>query len=151
MFRKIRRQDRALTDAEAAAILADADWGVLSVLGDDGYPYGVPVNYAYVDGKIYFHSTEHDSHKLDAIRQHSKVCFTVVAKHELVMQEYSTNYASAVVFGTARVLDDAAASAAAMQKLVSTLSAGAVLPPCTASGYVMVEIAPAHITGKARR
>jgi len=28
----------------------------LALLGDGGYPYGVPISYVYDDGKLYFHS-----------------------------------------------------------------------------------------------
>ena len=55
MFYKIRRQDRALAEAEAEKILAAAPYGILSLVGENGYPYGVPVNAAWQDGKLYFH------------------------------------------------------------------------------------------------
>ena len=47
MFAEMRRQDRKLTQEEAEAILREGQYGVLSTTGEDGYPYGVPVSYAY--------------------------------------------------------------------------------------------------------
>ena len=57
MFAEMRRQDRKLTREEAETILRDGQYGILSTTGEDGYPYGVPVSYAYENGKIYFHGT----------------------------------------------------------------------------------------------
>ncbi len=153
MFRKIRRTEREIGIDKASEILCNADYGVLSVVGDNGYPYGVPINYAYVDGKIYFHSTSQESHKLDAIRRSNKVCFTVVAKHDIVLDELSTNYESAIVFGTARIINDPSEKAEAMGKMMSVLGRGtkyATEHGCGATAFVMVEISPEHISGKAR-
>ncbi len=154
MFRKIRRTEREIGIDKAIEILNNADYGVLSLIGDNGYPYGVPINYAYVDGKLYFHSTSQESHKLDAIRQNSKVCFTVIAKHDVVLDELSTNYASVIVFGTTRIIDETNEKAEAMRKMMSVLGRGtkyATEYGCGATAYVMVEITPKHITGKARK
>lgn len=57
MFRKMLRFQQQLADEECIGILKNEPRGVLSVLGDDGYPYGVPINHYYCedDGKLYFH------------------------------------------------------------------------------------------------
>ncbi len=154
MFRKIRRAEREIGIDKANEILCNADYGVLSVIGDNGYPYGVPVNYAYVDGKLYFHSTSQESHKLDAIHNNSKVCLTVVSKYDIVLDEFSTNYESVIVFGIARIIDEPNEKAEAIGKMMSVLGRGtkyATEHGCGATAYVMVEITPKHITGKARK
>ncbi len=154
MFREMRRKDRQLTAIASEEILSRCDYGVLSLIGENGYPYGVPVNYAYADGKLYFHSTSRESHKLDAIRTNDKVSFTVVANHEIILDALSTNYESVIVFGKARILDDATEMAAAMRNLMGVLGHGtkyATAYTCGDSSYVMVEITPEHISGKARR
>ncbi len=154
MFTEMRRKDRQLTNEEAFAILQKCNYGILSVLGEHGYPYGVPINYAYADGKIYFHSTSQESHKLDAIRENNKVCFTAVSEHDIVLDELSTNYESVIVFGTARILDEPSDRVQAMANMMSVLGRGTEYANsyhCGATNYVMVEIAPEHITGKARR
>ncbi|HAM68201.1 MAG TPA: 5-nitroimidazole antibiotic resistance protein, partial [Ruminococcus sp.] len=58
MFRKLARIKQQLDDAECIRILTEEKRGVLSVLGDDGYPYGMPLNHYYdpADGRLYFHS-----------------------------------------------------------------------------------------------
>ncbi len=154
MFREMRRHDRQLQMEEADAILKRETHGVLSVIGENGYPYGVPLNYACVDGRLYFHSTSQESHKLDAIRQHNRVCFTVVAKHEVVLEELSTSYESVIVFGTARILDKPDEKTEAMERMMSVLGRGTKYAKeytCGDHAYVMVEITPEHISGKARK
>ncbi len=153
MFREVRRKNRQIGTDEIQRILSNATYGVLSVVGDDGYPYGVPVNYAYSDGKIYFHSTSSSSHKIDSIKKNSKVCFTVVTKHELVEQDYSTNYESVIVFGTARIVEESPEKEELMGKMMDVLAPSVksiALQNCGATGYVMVEVTPQHVTGKAK-
>lgn len=104
MFRMMRRGEKAVDVAEAEELLRSQDYGIVSVLGDNGYPYGVPVNYVYDGGKIYFHSTSAESHKLDAIRKHEKVSFTIVADSQVVPEKLETRYTSVIVFDGHRVL-----------------------------------------------
>ncbi len=154
MFREIRRKEREISADKAMEILKNSDYGILSVVGDNDYPYGVPINYAYADGKIYFHSTSRESHKLDAIRKNNKVCFTVISKSDIVLDELSTNYESVILFGIARIIDEEKEKSEAMGKMMGVLGRGtkyATEHKCGASAYVMVEIIPEHITGKARK
>ena len=104
MFRKMRRFKQQLSDAEALCILEAGRTGVLAVLGDGGYPYAVPVNYVYADGKLYLHGAR-TGHKIDAIRRCDKVSFCVVAQDTVVKEELTTYFRSAVAFGRARVLE----------------------------------------------
>lgn len=104
MFREMRRSDRALTLEETQEYLKNQDFGVLSVLGDDDYPYGVPISYAYANDIIYIHGFL-DGHKIDAIRKHPKVCFTVAGDTEVLPVEVSINYTSVIAFGKAEVVD----------------------------------------------
>ncbi len=105
MFREMRRSRQQLPDEESAAILRDGRYGVLGVTGDDGYPYTVPVNYVYCQGKVYFHCAK-SGHKLDAIRRCPKVSLCVVAKEDIVEEELTTYFRSVIAFGRARVLED---------------------------------------------
>jgi len=103
MFREIRRKDRLIDKEAGIALLEACEYGVLSVLGDDDYPYGVPVNFVYQDNCIYIHGFL-DGHKIDAVKKHPKVCFTAVGDTEVLKDQISTNYISAVVFGKAEVI-----------------------------------------------
>ena len=71
-FRQMRRFKQAASQEECEAVLAAAPRGVLAVHGENGYPYGLPINYVYAGGKIYFHCAK-AGHKLDAVRANDKV------------------------------------------------------------------------------
>lgn len=104
MFREMRRIGNALPKEEAVAMLEKATNGVLSVSGDDGYPYGVPVSFVYQNDQIVFHCAT-EGHKLDAIRRNPKVSFCVVEQDLIVPEDFNTLYRSTIVFGKARILE----------------------------------------------
>ena len=59
MFREMRRKKQLLSkEKETIEILKSCTSGVLGVVGDDGYPYTVPVSYALKDDKIFIHSAK---------------------------------------------------------------------------------------------
>jgi len=103
MFREMRRIGNALPNEETVAMLRKATNGVLSVTGDDGYPYGVPVSFLYRNNQIVFHCAT-EGHKLDAISRNPKVSFCVVEQDLIVPAEFNTLYRSAIAFGKARIL-----------------------------------------------
>lgn len=104
MFREMRRKDKIKTQEETIQILNECTNGVLAVIGDDGYPYGVPVSYIYNDGKIYFHCAG-EGHKLDAIKAEPKVSFTVVGADNIAPDKFTTAYKSVIAFGKASIID----------------------------------------------
>jgi len=105
MFREMRLKNHELPESEAIDILENCSYGVLALEGDDGYTYAVPVNYAYVDNKIYFHGAT-EGHKIDAIERNNKVSFCVVERDTVIAEKFDTKYKSAIVFGKIRVLKD---------------------------------------------
>jgi nitroimidazol reductase NimA-like FMN-containing flavoprotein (pyridoxamine 5'-phosphate oxidase superfamily) len=153
MFRKMRRNKQQLSEAEAIEILQSCTSGVLAVSGDDDYPYAVPLNYAYRDGKLYFHLAR-AGHKLEAIQKHDKVSFCVIKTDEVVPETFSTNYRSAIVFGRARILTDDAEKKYGLECLVEKYS-----PDYVEKGQseikrewnrvCVVEVTIEHMTGKA--
>jgi len=111
MFRKMRRSLQELTAAECESVLRRNTNGVLAVIGDDGYPYGVPLSYVYSEGKVWFHCAK-SGHKIDAIRKCSKVSFTVVDQDEVLPEKLATDYRSVILFGQAQIEDDESAATA---------------------------------------
>lgn len=105
MFREMRRKKQALSPTECAAILEQGTSGVLALLGDEGYPYAVPLSYVYDGQNIYFHSAK-SGHKLDAVRTYPKASFCVIEQDHIVPQEYTTYFRSVIAFGTIRILED---------------------------------------------
>ena len=55
-FREMRRKRQQLSEEESVCILKKGTAGTLALLGDNGYPYAVPISYVFADGKLYFHS-----------------------------------------------------------------------------------------------
>lgn len=106
-FRPLRRWKQAASVAECEEVLRTAWRGILSVLGENGYPYGIPLNFLYADGKIYFHCAL-EGHKLDAIRTCEKVCFTVLSEPVKNPGEWWNCFTSVICFGRiAEVRDEA--------------------------------------------
>lgn len=104
MFREMRRKNQSLSSDRCVEILKRATSGVLAVSGDEGYPYAVPLSFAYEDGKIYFHCAL-TGHKLDAIARNDKVSFCVIDADQIVPAEFNTLFRSVIAFGRARQLD----------------------------------------------
>ncbi len=126
--------------------------GTLALLGDNGYPYAVPMSYVYADGKIYFHSAK-TGHKVDAIRQHDKVSFCVIAADDVHPSEFTTYFRSVIVFGTARILEDDKEKVEVLRKLGERYSPGdeAHLSDEIRRGLehlLIIEINIDHMTGK---
>ena len=105
MFREMRRKKQLLPDAVSEEILSNGITGILGVSGDGGYPYTVPLNYAYEDKSIYFHCAK-AGHKLDAIRRSDKVSFCVIDRDEIVPEEFTAYFRSVIAFGRAAKVED---------------------------------------------
>lgn len=107
MFRKLARSRQALEPAECVEILKREKRGVLSVIGDGGYPYGVPLNHYYNedDGKLYFHSGK-TGHKIDALKACRKASFCVIDDGVRDGDGWALTFKSVVVFGTVEFVDD---------------------------------------------
>lgn len=101
MFREMRRGKQLLSREDTDLVLQRGSNGILACLGDEDYPYAVPVSYAYHKGKIYFHSAK-AGHKIDAIKKSSKVSLAVVDEDTIVSAEYTSYFRSVIAFGQAR-------------------------------------------------
>ena len=109
MFRKMRRYKQELSQEECQDILTHEPRGVLSVLGDDGYPYGIVMDHWYnaEDGKLYFHCAK-EGHKIDAIKAHDKVSYCVHDEGHRNEGEWPLHIKSVIVFGRIRIIKDEA-------------------------------------------
>ena len=116
MFREMRRKRQQLTEAECIEILMKNTSGVLAVLGDNGYPYAVPLSYVYDSGSLYFHCAK-SGHKLDAIKNCDKVSFCVIDQDLVVPEKYTTYFRSVIIFGRASVVDQEDEIRSAIEKL----------------------------------
>ena len=105
MFRAMRRKKQELTKEENIEILKGSTSGVLALLGDDDYPYAVPMSYVYDNSKIYFHCAK-TGHKIDAVKKCNKASFCVIAQDEVIPERYTTHYKSVIAFGKIRIIED---------------------------------------------
>lgn len=147
----MRRFKQETSQEECFAILEKAPRGVLSVLGDNGYPYGVPLNFFFHDGKIYFHCAM-EGHKLDALRACDKACFTVLSEPVRNPGEWWNCFTSVICFGRVAEVTDPERK----NSLLRTL--GAKLFPAgydieadmakNAHRALMMEFTIDHMTGK---
>jgi nitroimidazol reductase NimA-like FMN-containing flavoprotein (pyridoxamine 5'-phosphate oxidase superfamily) len=115
-FRPMRRFKQALPEEECLRILACGYRGFLSVIGDGGYPYTVPINFVFEDGKLYFHCAK-EGHKLDALRACDKACFTVLDEPEKEPGDWWFHVKSVICFGRVRILADDADRLARLRSL----------------------------------
>lgn len=104
-FRQMRRKRQQLTQEESIAILQKATAGTLALLGDDDYPYAVPISYVYYEGKLYFHSAL-NGHKVDAIRKYDKASFCVIEQDDVQPEKYTTFFRSVIAFGRIHIIED---------------------------------------------
>ena len=105
MFRKMRRNKQALSIEECINMLINEYRGVLAILGDNDYPYSIPMSHVYADGKIYFHGAK-EGHKNDAVKKYSKASYCVVGKGTKNNDEWWYTFKSVIVFGKIRILND---------------------------------------------
>lgn len=105
MFREMRRKKQILKNDEALKILEKGKSGVLALLGDDNYPYAVPISYVYHDSRLYFHGSK-SGHKIDAIRKYEKASFCVINEDRIVPEEYTTYFRSVVAFGKIHIMEN---------------------------------------------
>ena len=118
MFRELLRKNKRISKQECVEILKNEKRGVLSVIGDEDYPYGMPMNHFYNedDGKIYFHCGK-IGHRLDSLRKHEKVSFCVYDSGYCKEGEWALNIKSVIVFGKIEIIEDGGKVADITKKL----------------------------------
>ena len=152
MFREMRRFKQQISQEDCIRILKEQPRGVLSMIGDDGYPYGIPMNHLYMDdGHIYFHGAK-EGHKIDAISKCDKVSYCVYDEGFRRDGEWALNINSVVVFGRIRIVEDEDKKREICIQLVKKFTDDEeFLEKELRNAYPRVnclEIIPEHMTGK---
>ena len=153
MFREMRRAKQALSEEECIALLKNELRGVLSVAGDDGYPYGVPLNHWYCpeDGKLYFHSGK-IGHKIDAMARCDKASFCVYDQGTPEPGNWALTFRCVIVFGRVERVADPAR----IEEIGREISAKFTSDQAYVDGEIRkfaaatycFSLTPEHITGK---
>lgn len=156
MFREMRRKNQQLSQQQSIQVLQRGTSGVLAVSGDGGYPYAVPLSFAYQDGKIYFHWAL-SGHKLDAVLKDSRASFCVIDQDQIVPERFTTYFRSVIAFGRVHILEDAGEKREALTLLARKYSPDI---PEQARGeeigrlwekVCMAQLIIEHLTGKQAR
>ena len=153
MFREMRCFKQQISKEECAQILREQPRGVLSMIGDDGYPYGIPLDHWYCeeDNRLYFHCAK-VGHKIDAITACDKVSYCVMDEGFRRDGEWALNINSVVVFGRMRIVEDEEKKREICTNLVRKFTDDeAYLEKELASAFPRVnclELAIEHMTGK---
>ena len=150
----MRRKDRERDEAFAWEVLKSAPYAALSMTGQDGTPYCVPVNHVVDETYkvLYFHCAG-AGEKWQLLEKEPPVCLTAVSRAELVPGELTTAYDSAVVHGQATVVRDSAEKLYALKLLVQALDPvsmerAVMCADKTMERTMIVKITPREVTGK---
>ena len=151
MFREMRSKANMLTNEEVENILKTSPNGTLALYGENGYPYSVPVNFVYSDGKIYFHGAA-EGYKLDCMKKDPHVSFSVIGKDDIAKENFTTLFSGVIAFGTIRVIDTMEEKIPVLEAMVGKYSAEfmesgkeLISKGC---GSVAYELTIDHMTGK---
>ena len=122
-------------------------------MGDDGYPYGMPINHYYCeeDGKLYFHGGR-KGHKIDAMQRHDKASFCVYDAGFRKEGDWALNIKSVIVFGRIEFVEDREKvyriCAELSHKFTKDESFIQGEIDRSGAGTLMFALVPEHITGK---
>lgn len=118
MFRKVRKIKNELDKKTTKEVLKKAPRGVLALNGDDGYPYGLPLNYVYDEDNnvLYFHGTK-TGYKIDCIEKSPKASFTALLEEGVSDDGWSKNVSSVVAYGLLEEIEDSDFARDALVKL----------------------------------
>ena len=150
----MRSKANMLTNEEVENILKTSPNGTLALYGENGYPYSVPVNFVYSDGKIYFHNNRFTAIHLgvDCMKKDPHVSFSVIGKDDIAKENFTTLFSSVIAFGTIRVIDTMEEKIPVLEAMVGKYSAEfmesgkeLIRKGC---GSVAYELTIDHITGK---
>ncbi len=153
MFRELLRKNKELSMQECVEILKNEKRGVLSVIGDNDYPYGMPMNHFYNedDEKIYFHCGK-IGHRLESLRKHNKVSFCTYDNGYRNEGEWALNIKSVIVFGRIEIIEDADIIADITKKLSYKFTQDEEYINKEIKLYsdktLLLQLTPEHICGK---
>jgi len=153
MFRKLAKANKAISHEACIKLLTEQKRGVLSVIGDEEYPYGTPLNHFYDEesGKIYFHSGDY-GHRRDSIEKNDKASFCVLSDPQPVEGQWGLDFQSVVVFGRIRVVRDMDTIKDIARKLCLKFTQDeewiAEEIEKEAKATILLELTPEHICGK---
>lgn len=153
MFRPLTREKQQLSHEECIQILTQIPRGVLSLHGDDGYPYGVPIDHWFCeeDGCLYFHGGA-TGHKIDSVLRCDKVSYCVMDAGTQQEGDWALWFRSVIVFGRAQIITDPEEVISITRRLSLSFTKDAAFIEEEISKYahetLCIRLTPEHICGK---
>lgn len=153
MFRELQKKNKQISMEECIELLKKETRGVLSVIGEDNYPYGMPMNHWYNEenGKIYFHCGK-SGHRLDALRKCNKVSFCTYDRGYREDGDWALHVKSVIVFGTIAIVEDMETIADISRKLSYKFTQDEEYIQNEIDKYakatLLMQLTPEHICGK---
>lgn len=103
----MRRIDREMPAEFAYDVTDRCEYAMLSMTDLEGLPYGLPITIVREENTIYFHCAR-DGFKIQCLRANPHVCLACVCDTHIIEEKFTTEFASAILRGTAsEVTDDA--------------------------------------------
>jgi len=104
----MRRNEREINNKHEIESILQKEIVCRIGVSNENMPYVFPVNYAYCEGCLYFHSAS-EGMKMDIIKINPNVCFELDVVHELLKTDESCNwgikYESIIGFGKANFVE----------------------------------------------
>jgi nitroimidazol reductase NimA-like FMN-containing flavoprotein (pyridoxamine 5'-phosphate oxidase superfamily) len=125
----MRRVDKIMSQGQTLETLQRGFCGRLATIGEDGYPYCVPMLYVWLNGEVCLHNAKTRGHLRASVDHESRVCFEVdepgaVFAYGRFDCDTSVAFRSVILFGNIRVVDETDAKQqffeALMQKYAKT-------------------------------
>ena len=151
MRKELTRTKQALDKETVQKIIQTTAYGVLSLNGDNGYLYTVPLSYVYTDGIVYFHGSPR-GYKFECFQRTNKTSFSIVGQSQVVPSVRANNFQSILMWGRLHIVTDIAEKLSALRALAEKYSPG--IPDNEEEiqhslNYIfMVKLVPEWITGK---
>ncbi len=110
---QLRRTDRVMPEQRALEMLERGFSGRLATVGEDGYPYCIPLLYIWIDGEVFVHTGAAKGHLRANVEREPRVCFELDEPDEVFDYgrfecDSGLAYRSVVVFGRIRIVEDRA-------------------------------------------
>ena len=108
---QLRRADRMMSETRACEMLERGFSGRLATVGEDGYPYCIPLLYIRMDGEVYVHTGSATGHFRANVEREPRVCFEIdepdqVFDYGRFECDSGLAYQSVILFGKIRIVEE---------------------------------------------
>jgi uncharacterized protein len=148
-----RMKKYPLTVEQCESVLIRSETGVVATLNDNGAPYAVPVNYIYLNGKIYVHGRA-KGQKITNLMLDPRCSFTVFDAQGYNYDgetacDTETDFESVVIQGRACMVDDEKRKFEVLRAISDKYGRNGIELPLERISFTgVIEIIPEAITGK---